>query len=49
MNADVVDVRIFEIEAPLSTGSRSAGGHYRRAVNQFSAAERTLLEASDEM
>jgi hypothetical protein len=49
MNADVIDVRIFEIQALLSTGSRSAGGHYRRAVNQFSTVERTLLEASDEM
>jgi hypothetical protein len=42
MNADVVDVRICEIQALLSTGSRCAGG-------QFSAAGRTLLEASDEM
>jgi hypothetical protein len=49
MNADMIDVRVFEIEALLGSGGRSAGGQHRQALNQFSTAERALLEARDEM
>jgi hypothetical protein len=49
MNADMVDVRVFEIEAVLGSGGRSAGGQRRQAANQFSTAERALLDARDEM
>ncbi len=49
MNAGMVDVRVFEIEALLGSGGRSAGCQHRQVAHQFSTAERALLGARDEM
>jgi hypothetical protein len=49
MNADMVDVRVFDIEAVLGSGGRSAACQHRQVTNQFSTAERALFGARDEM
>jgi len=49
MNADVVDVRAFEIDVFLSSCGRSAGSQHRETLNKFSTAERALLEAGQKI
>jgi len=45
LNADMVDVRSFEIDIFLSGGSRAACCQHRETLNQFSTGERAFLEA----
>src|SRR3977135_2328431 len=45
LNADMVDVRSFEIDVFLSGRSRATCRQHRKTLNQFSTGERAFLEA----
>src|SRR5215471_15558312 len=49
VNADVVDIRAFEIDVFLCGRGCCAGSQHCKTGNQFSTAERALLEASYEI
>jgi len=49
MNADMVDVRAFEIDVFLGNGDRSVGSQHSETGYQLATAERALLEARDEI
>lgn len=50
LNADMIDIRVSEIELLLSgAGGRSARSQHRETSNQFSAAHRALLEVGQKI
>src|SRR5215831_10456887 len=49
LNAHMINVRTLEFQVFLGGGRRSAGSQHRETADQFSTAERALLEASREI